>query len=443
MSIKASSVRKLQEETGPEFVTTFRELLGIECDKNGNPTRRDKSKAQIDPEEFSIRDIHEHYLGQEFTASLSNPKTSQHSIKLLRESAAVSQVGPSAFLNINGYNQVNAGLLEAAFLDGYQGVSAIGDELVQDRDISTNGGKDIGIPGMVAPQDYTAPTEAYEEGGLTQRWIVRPPNVKYGKQLKLSKEAVRYDLTGDLLSSAERLGAVLRQGREAMIAITVMGQVMSKGETKLLPPGHDGNNYRYDVESTNSPNNTYQTSTSGLYNYINLDTSTELLDYTDVQDMENLFNAMTEPETDYPLDTGIESIIVSPNRRMTVNAIINSSQVLPVTGGGTANWPSMITTAANPLPNNIKVYSSKVWHRILRDAGFSAANATKLWFCGRFTKAFRFSNLWKMNVESVPIGGDDYASDVVNRWLGSWCGIAHVIDPRFVVASGANVNSPS
>ena len=289
--IKATNIRKIIKECAAKnipYKTKLRELLGVEMKQYPEglyPCKVDFNKAQVSTEEFSLRDLAEEFLGQEWVGQLHNGKTSHDALTGLSE--ALNPVLPSSFNDISAFQQTVGGLVEVRILEAYNLPEFIGSNFVEVQPTRVNGGKLIGIPSTKAPQQFTLPGEEMPSVGLRERWAIAPANLKYAQKIALSRESVVYDLSGELLSTAEGVGRVLALGKEVMIGCTVMGINLTASQSEMLPPGFTGNSYRYDAQPSDSPNNTYQTTKgtglSAKYNYINELSTNYLVDYTNLQ----------------------------------------------------------------------------------------------------------------------------------------------------------------
>jgi len=455
--IRARNVRQLIKEAGPQYKAKLRELLGVQMGnypEGSFPVRVDTSKAQVSADEFSIRDLAEEFLGSDYLGSLHNPKTSQSAMVGLRE--ALNPVLPSAFQDINAFNQTIGGLIETRVLAGYQLPEFIASDVCETMPTRVNGGKIIGIPNIKAPIGFTKPGEEMPTVGMQERWAIAQANKKYAAKLELARETVVYDLTGELLGAAEGIGKTLALGKEVMVACAVLGITLGgtentggNGTSTMLPAGYNGVTYIYDGNPSDTPNDTYQSSagtgTSAKYNYVNLLTTNTLVDWKNLQTVRAQLNLQREYETTFPISADLDDVFVSPQVLWNARAVLHGTSIFPVTGGGSTNFPTSLTMA--PLPSeskNVRLLTSNIWNKLLVDNGFAQANADALWYGGNFKKAFIWREVWPLNVlQANPSSSEMIATDTVNMWACSWYGTPAVRDPRYVICNGFNVNSPS
>lgn len=421
------------------FRERFRRLLGVES-KGVNPLSGQEEfrlveGAQISPNEFSIRDLCYEFLGGQTVGGLGNPKTADATTRELRE--ALGPTTASAFQDINAFNQTIGGLVEVRILQGYNLPEFIGDEMMEEMPTKVNGGKLIGLPNLTLPDGPTAESTEFPDVRMQERWVIAPSNVKYAQKTSLTREAVVYDLSGELLSTAETMGMSLRYVKEYWQAGVVQGRDIVAGTPGFLK-GRTCNTFIYKGQPTDTPNATYQTAAgagaSAKYNYVNALTN-QLTDWTSFQTVQQKLNLMREFETNYPIMTKFDEIIVSPNKEYNARAVVHATQVLPATGvlSGQSNFPSNIALTANPIPT-LRIRYSNIWNKQLVDSGLSQPNADIYWYGGWFKRAFVFRKVWDFGiVQANPLTTEMLQSDIVNAWYASWYGVPMVRDPHFAI----------
>lgn len=436
--ITASQVKKLIKEAGPyNFKSEFRKLLGVKTKTNENgtfPARFDAKDAQISPDEFSVRELSEGFLGREYVNGLNNPK---NDIVQLQE--MLNPVTPSNFVDINAFSAVIGGLLEARILENYNLPEFISDRFFETQPTRVNGNKLIGLPNLQLSDDFVAPGQEYPNIGMQERWAIAQPNKKKGLSLSLTKEAVYYDLTGELLSQAASLGRSLGYMKEYWLAAVAQGVNIAAGTAGFID-GLTCNTYIYNGQPTDTPASTFQTSagtgTSAKYNYVN-SLSNPLTNYVSVQNVQAKLNLMREYETNFPIMAPLTDMLVSPNVEYAARTVIHASQVFPVSGasGGLSATGGLGTFAANPIPS-LNLMSSAIWNKVLVDSGVSQTNADIYWYAGDFRKAFVYREVWPMQViQTNPNVPEMQGRDIVAAWFSSWYGTPVVRDPRFIIQS--------
>lgn len=443
MSIKGKNIKDMVKEVGVKnFPNHFRRLLGVETKQYPSgtfPCKYDSSKAQISPDEFSIREISEALLGQEFVDGLHNIKTASETMHELSE--ALSPVGPSTFSNINAWLGTVSGLVEQRIMAGYDMPDMIGRDVVEIVPTRVNSQKIITIANVKFPARPTMPGEEIPSVGMNERWIVRQELIKYAQKLALAKETVVFDLTGELLAQAESLGKTLRLAQEFYIAATVQG-VNLTATASVTPDrvnGYTGNTYLYNGNFGDGFNATYQTSAgsgaSAKYNYVNQATGkTSITDWKDTQAIRGALSLMTEYETGFRINATLDEMVVSPFFKDAAEYAVHNTQVFPITPGyATSGNPTGTYAPNSPLNNSIQIRSNAIWEQALVSSGVSQANAQNYVTSGNFKKAFAFYEAWPLMIEQGnPLSSDMVSTQTVNLWVASWYGVPVVKDPRYV-----------
>jgi hypothetical protein len=438
--ITGRNVRALIKDSGGDlgrYRQRLRELLGVKVKDNANgrfPFQLRESEASISHDEFSVRELAYEFLGRDYVEGLGNEKGGEEIP--LRE--AVNPVLSSNFQNINAFNQTIGGLIEQRVLAGFLLPEYIAEQIFETMPTKVNGGKLIGIPNVQLSPGFTPEGQEHSEMGLTERWVIAPSNKKKTKKLALTKEAVAYDLTGELMSQGESMGKTLGYEKEYWCAGVAQGVDFIAG-TPGFVEGLTNNTFIYKGQPTDTPNATYQTAagtgTSAKYNFVNSLTNS-LTDYKSFQVVQNKLNLMREYETGYPILTRLSDVLVSPNSVYNAKVVIHSSQVLNTTGtSGLSGSAGVGTFAGNPIPN-VNLISSQIWNKVLVDSGVSQTNADIRWWAGEFKKAFVWREVWPMAVlQANPTSTDLIDKQIVNAWFASWYGTPMVRDPHYVVES--------
>jgi hypothetical protein len=451
------------------FSTEFKKLLGIRQDPKTGRRYVAHKDAQMGVDEFSLRDLTESFLDQEFVSELrdgplTGTKAQTMSMALNEATQArllmedVGGVGPSVFQDINAWNASVAGLIEVRILEEYNSPEFIADEFMRTEPTQVNGGKITGIPYPSPSGDVVDPGVEYPDVGMNEVWVFAKPNFKYGEKLGLTREAIVYNLHGDLLSKAGGLGKGLGWAKEYLCACQVLGLsnlAPLNGFPKPSLLRQTGDNFRMNVNIDAVPNPTYQTAgvttnpnLKNAYNYINQQ-SQAFTDWTSIQAARNLLSAMKEPVYQLPMQGEITKIYVDYSLYDLALYILHQSQILNVTGtpagaygpltqGAGSTFPP-VATGINGYPagselNKWVPYKSAIWHQAQIDAGVSSTNVGKRWWAGDPKKAFVWRSAWDTRVDQAnPTSSDLLSRDLVNLWVGRWSGQFATTEPRYMV----------
>ncbi|MBC7335763.1 MAG: hypothetical protein H5U01_05760, partial [Clostridia bacterium] len=148
-----------------------------------------------------------------------------------------------------------------------------------------------------------------------------------------------------------------------------------------------------------------------------------LVDWTDIDDAENLFLSNTLPGTNLPPMLSSRCILVPPQLRTTANRILNATEVRT----GTSN----VVASANPLANmGIQPVVSTLLYSEQVAAGVSQATAAGTWFYGDLLQAFRYVQAWPLEVTETRDSASQRRADILVQFDASESGIPMVVEPR-------------
>ena len=198
----------------------------------------------------------------------------------------------------------------------------------------------------------------YPHVGFGEDYIETPATTKRGLIVPVTKEAVFFDRTHLILSRAAEVGEILGLSKEKRLIDLVIGST---------------NNYRW--KDTNY--NTYQESTP----WRNTIADNELVDWTNVDAVEQLFSDILDPNTNEPVLVQPNTVLVMPARRHAAFRVFNAKEITY-----TASESATTTVSANPLTRYTVVDSRLAYRRVIA-SGEIADDAKKWWFLGDFKKA--------------------------------------------------------
>ena len=266
------------------------------------------------------------------------------------------------------------------------------------------------IPGTTGIADFGREISAgmpYPNVGFSEDYVETPATSKRGLIVPVTKEAIFFDRTHLILSRAAEVGEVLALNKEKRILDAVLGVT---------------NTFKWKGKGYN----TYCSVASDPY--INAMASNPLVDWENLENAENLFANMVDPNTKEAILVEPDAVLVMPQKRSVAHRLFNASEVSYI-GSDTT------TMSAIPNPyNRYKIVSSRLAYKRLLDSGVTAANAAGYWYVGNFRKAFAYMENWPITVTQSPIGSEaDFTQDIVVRFKASERGTPAVINPRYVV----------
>ena len=381
-AIKYRELKRRYEIDGPEAtVGHLREAL---------------EAGHLRPDDFSIRELAEATIGPAWVRQLDPREGGVHLLE------AGEGVDVTAFSNITGQ------VIYAKIMQAYAQEAFVLSKLVSRVPTRLDGEK---IPGIGRIKDETtevAPGMPYPSVGFGEDYIETPSTTKRGFIVPVTKEAIFFDRTYLVLQRASEVGEVLGLNKEKRIIDLVIGRT---------------NNYKWKGADYNTY---YAAGDNGPW--VNQLADTELVDWTDVDEAEQLFAEILDPNTGEPVLVQANTVLVMPAYRNAAARVIGAVE-LSYTADGAATQ----TLSANPM-RNYRVLDSRLAYRRILASGVAAADAKKWWFVGDFAKAFAYMENWPITVTQSPPGSEaEFSQDIVLRFKASERGAAAVINPRYVV----------
>ena len=315
-----------------------------------------------------------------------------------RTSLLESGVMSTAFTNIMGQLLVNE-VLQAA-----DGPEFIGDQLC--TTVTTRLPRGEKIPGM---SQIGNEAEAIGEGkpyplvGFGEDWIETPETIKRGMICPITREAVAQDLTGLILERARDVAKWIRYNKEIRILQTALGITSSY------------NRRGRGVVATYDDN-------TGNHDWDNLQASNTLVDWTDIENAELLFDAMVDPNTGTPIMVRPNTIVVPTALKNTAMRIINATEIR----FNDAASNTTQTIAANPVAGAYKIVTSQLVKTV--------TSSPSTWFLGDFKGAFRYMEVSPITTAQAPVNSEmEFSNDIIARFKVSEWGVPAVFEPRKVV----------
>ncbi len=352
--------------------------------------------GELQPADFSLRELAEAVVpdGREWVRSL-DPRGGY-------EVTEADGVDLTAFANISGQ------IVYTRLLAAYNSPAFALSRLIDTIPTKFDGEKIAGMQPLDPDAVGTvAPGMPYPHAGFGERYIETPSTTKRGFIVPVTKEAIFFDRTHMVLKNAAEVGEALGVNKEKRIAQLIAGII---------------NNYKENGSSFN----TYQTAAP----WINSAAGGDLIDWTDIDELEQMFSDMLDPTTGEPIVINPENmtLLTMPARNHAARRILNATEIQ--VGDGAAN--STATKAANTVSQYGHV-SSRFLYRALIASGVTAVNAAKYHFLGDFKKAFAYMENWPITVTRAPTNSEaEFNADIVARFKASERGVAAVLDPRFV-----------
>jgi len=265
-------------------------------------------------------------------------------------------------------------LLFTTVLDAYNLASLVGDKLASTFQ-STIQESEL-IPGVGTVFDEFAQPipegKPYPLIGLQPSTIRLPAAQKRGRILPITREMIIRDKTGLLLQRAESAGTALGLNKEKRIIDTVTGA--------------DPSYIRKDEARA-----TYETSVAGTFMGFTNENDHPFVDLSDIREMDETFNAISDPDINEPLDIVPNAILCGRDLAWQVRNAVRATEVRE--GDITAAATPQTMHVGNRIPFNLDIISSEHFIRRLLArngaGGIVAANraaANAYWYFGSASK---------------------------------------------------------
>lgn len=315
----------------------------------------------------------------------------------------------AAFQNISGQ------IIYSLTLQGYQSEEFVFTKVIPERTSPFSFEKiaevtEIG-PGTDA-EWITAEGEEFKTAGPGENWINLPETVKRGKIVALTREAVFFDRTGQLQEKAGKIGFWYGYNREMRAIDCVIDE--NDGAKSAANGGH-----RYHWRDSSIA--TYGDN-SGTHNWDNLAASNALVDWTNLNTMDQLFNNITDPNTGAVIMLDADTLIVPKRLEQTAGYIVRATSLHVVTPGYATSGVPTLHDGPNP-------YGGK---NILTSRLFESRQATKTsWYYGRPKEAFVYLVNLPFETSQAPANSDDeFSRDIVAKYRCSERAAYGTMDPR-------------
>jgi len=376
-------------------------------------------KKEISPDDFSIKDLVAHLIedGREMIDDWDRDRRRGGHVV----TEAIHAVDTGAMANIIGQLFFNA------IKEGLSLENLIGDKLVST--FPSNLLDEEKVPGISIVADEFAGNvtegEPYPPVGVSENWVTIPAAEKKGGIIGLTREVIIADRTGVLIQKARTIGEGLAIRREKSILDVVIGAVNPytyKGEARLTYG--DG------------------TTAGQALGFLN-EATAALVNYTDVQEVAEVFYAILEADTNEPLGHAPTTVVCTKQLSWTASAVFNDVQTRL---GDVTAAPGIQSIGGNRIPSDFQVeILSNEWvtQRLLAAnggaGGIVAADrdaANLYWFMGNPTKAYVWKEIFPLTVTEAPSNSEpEFTQDVMMRFKAAYMGVAGVIEPRYMIRS--------
>lgn len=357
----------------------------------------------IRPNEFSLTDLAAHFI------TVDREPIGYDGLRAWIQGGRLleSAVSSSAFAAIT-QRIIQAAVLEGAQLPGMVLSNVV--PTIQARK------RELHLPVLTLPMQ-DGKDFVYDEGqdkpvvALYAEYVKSLPVIKNGGLIPITREAILFDETDQILDAARRIGERIALEKERKLVRFLTGCV---------------SNCVIERRRTDSGEVTSSLFlTSGRW--VNSQTNA-LADWTDIDDAENLILGNTLPTTGHPPVLTRRHLLAPPQLRSVVARILNATEVKSSTSSGGVTREVISASPVADLGIQMLV-SPLVWSEQVA-AGVSSATAAGTWFYGDLVQAARYYQLWPLEVQEHR---DDLAlarADILVAFSASEAGVPVIVEPR-------------
>jgi hypothetical protein len=334
-------------------------------------------------------------------------------LMLLSESVlkeADGAVSTASFQNISGQ------IVYTSLLEPYEDEDFVFQKLIPEEQISNgtiDGEKIAGINPMGDEVQLRNENQPYAVAGVSEDWIFAPASRDRGVVVPVTWEAVFADRTGRLLENCSSIGTDMARNKEKRAIDCVIDENTTAHR----------HNWRGTVIASYGDN-------SGSHTWDNLAASNALVDWTDIDAAEQVFNGITHPYTGEPVMIEPKHLIAVKALERTASRILSATEIRVATPGYAVSANPTQTVVANPYLNKYTWVTSRLL------ASRLATDTT--WFIGDISKAFRYRVAEKANVVTAPAGNEaDFHRRIVQQYRVNEHGAYYTVNPRYMVTCTA------
>lgn len=331
-------------------------------------------RKSIDPQEISLRELAE-ACGAEMSI--------RHNTIEFRE-----EVGSKAF------SVITSALINKMVIKGYETEVLPIDVLCTNMPSSL---PDENVAGFTEPEDpeEIAPLHDYPDSSITDRYVKTGEDVKVGRIISISKEAILFDQTGQLTARAEKLGQRCQHYKFKKII--------------------DG------ITDTNS--DVYYPSgiQTALYAAGNTVPSNALVDWTDLDGAEAELDGQTDDQGHrIEMGEGDRVLLVPSTLKATASRIVSAIQL----NKKATNEETIFSNPYAKLKNVASAYLDSI--------------STSTWYYGLFKEAFWWKDTIPLTTSRREKGSDDeFKRDIVFQFKVSFRGKLFAVSNKYVIKNTA------
>ena len=408
-----SHARNLREQlidnTGSQPRVKFDALEAFEAGcKDGTfglSTRGAKTAPQRKARKtFELAELAEAFLGDDWEKKFKRQNL-RESLEMLEAPAAVTS---------SLFPQITSQLIFSEVRSQFDAEAAVFSPLVPVIPSDIKGSEVVPSITNIDPDAFESVGEAmaYPRVGVTEEYFTVPAKAKKGGIIELTREAIRFNRTGQLVDQARGIGGALGAVKENAVIDALIGQT---------------NNY----SRNGTASNTFLTAGA----YVNNQSSLPLTGWTDVDEALQLFAGILDPTTSEPLAGAMNpsDLVVSPYKMRTAQRILTASGARSDENLAAGSRSEETLNDRNPIADlGLRLLSSiRLYRRILAGPEAVAANAREGWFLGTIAEMLGWYEVWPLELGQQGRDSEDsFDRDIEMKLKASYYGVAAVREPR-------------
>lgn len=371
---------------------------------------------ELHPSDFDFCELAEAIFGFEFRQACRPMRENNYATRILEEGDALDS---TAFLNIT-QRVIRQQVMDAFMMEANLAASLV--------DLETNvRNKNERVPGITSLGDVG---EAINEGmpyprqTLGEKYQDFGDNRKRGLIVPITKECLFFiGQSAEILRQAARVGEWLGVNKDKRIWNVILGIT---------------NNYNYNGTAYN----TYNATATGNVSPANIHPY-QLLDWTDIDNAEQWFDNMVDPDNGEAIEIGGQTIIVMPPKWATARRILNATTVWHGDVDAGPRGAISNTIGDNPLAGYTLAPKSRRAYKIVQDSN-DFGDPGEVWLMGNFKKAFVYRENWPVTVSQAPLNSQaEFEQDIVTQYKASERGGCWVKRPHYVIISSGSCGHSS
>lgn len=367
-------------------------------------------KSKLDCKGFSFRQL----FGECFGWHELNHAGSINEINFKKITESAGAVSTAAFLNISG--QITYGMV----LEKYDAPEFVVTKTIPEYAGRVQGLEKVaGITEIGDESGEVGEGQDYPLAGVGENYIFLHEPPKFGKIVPVTKEAVFYDRTGQLVARCGEVGYNYGRKLEKAAVDCLVDENTSSTNEGVMAFKY---NWRGTIIDTYGDN-------SGNHSWDNLQASNALVDWTDIQAANQLLRLMTDPFTGEPILFTPTHLYVPTGLEWTARQILAQTTIMRTTPGfATSDNPSQ-SAAPNPvLSLGLQLVSTPYME--------ARMGTDTSWYMGNPSQGLVRNVHWPMEVVQAPSNSeDDFKRDIIMQFKVSGKQAFQWKEPRAFVKS--------